>query len=751
MHVHGCALSDEPASIMSKADSSPASRSDANSAKGDAAPRSIEPESNALPRAKWWVLVLLFAGALAFRIGYLNEASQLPDFEAPLVDAGYHDYWAWGIASGEWAPAPNVADPEIRSTPYFRPPLVVFWMASIFGVIGHQHYTARVLQCLLGAGACVLTYLLGRRLFGEGSGLCAGVLAALYWILIYFDTEYREVTFLAFLYVAVMLALLRYRDRPSLKGAVWVGLLHGAAILAKPNGLLLIPLLLVWMVLVTRMRSSRRQHWIHASGLVAAVLLCVLPVSIRNLTAGDDAVLISSNGGINFYIGNNAFTDGTQVCLPPDLPRFDSAYDYPDIVRAVEARNGHSMTHSEVSSWFVSQALEHISQNLGATLGLWARKAVGFWAGTEIVSEKDLVGSRRESTVLRLLPLNFASIFAVGVLGLGLALARKRPNSPAASKQASYRIDREGVWLVAGFMLLFGLSFTPFFVTARYRAPIIPLLLTFTGFGLWRVALWVRTRELARTLASLAIGAAIFFVDGALIEDWGLLQYRYDPAKAIAERGALLAVRGDSDEAEAAFRKAVGLNPDNPQALNNLGQFLRTAGKPAEALGHLQRSIAIDPSDYRAHQNLGFVLLDLNKPREAVAKFKDAHSRQRRNAMLTLEAGDALRAAGHLGPARDFLRLSLGVDPSLTQANFSMGLVYLAAGEPAGAVPFFQKLTQGDPSNAAGFSMLGVALDQSGQKDAAIQAFLSAVELEPNNPRFRENLERARTGAASGG
>ena len=45
--------------------------------------------------------LLLVAGAL-LRFAYLEDRMDAPDFETPLADAAFHDYWARGLATGAW-------------------------------------------------------------------------------------------------------------------------------------------------------------------------------------------------------------------------------------------------------------------------------------------------------------------------------------------------------------------------------------------------------------------------------------------------------------------------------------------------------------------------------------------------------------------------------------------------------------------------------------------------------------------------
>lgn len=684
-----------------------------------------------------WVAALVFLLALLFRGVYLAEIRHLPDFEAPLADAGYHDYIAWGMASGEWTPPLGMPDPEIRTTPYFRPPLVVFWMAGLFRVLGHDHVAARVLQILLGSLSCVLTYWLGRRLFGNACGAIAGVLASVYWMLVYFDTEYREVSFLVFLYVAMLLALLRYRDAPSARRAWPVGLTWGLAILAKPNGLLLMPILVAWMWFVARASIGPRRPALHALLMVLVAGACIAPVTLRNWIAADDPVLVSSNGGINLFIGNNPNTNGTQVSLPKEIPAFDSAYDYPRIVHWIEEREGRSLKHSEASAWFSRQAVDYIRQEPLATLRMYLRKLAAFWTAVEIVSEKDLVASRAESTLLKLVPLDFAAVFASAMLGLLLALIPRLAPSP--SPATGRAVDREGVWLIAILVAFYCLSFLPFFVTARFRAPILPFLLIFSAFGAWRTALLLLARRLV------AGGGCLLAMIGLYVLDhYEVPGYAYDPAKSVTERGALLALEGRAEEAEAVLRESVALNPDNSNARNNLGLFLHLNGRSAEAVVELRKALESNPQNYRAHQNLGLALTAEKQPQEALHHFRTAQRLQPLNPALPFAAAEAMLATGQVGSAKELAEQGLRLAPESVAGNMLLGAIHFAVDDLEGATPYYLRASELDPTNAKAFNRLGLCYLRSALYDQSVAAFERAVGLEPGNQRFQANLLRAR-------
>lgn len=698
------------------------------------------------PGARRWLIPgLIFALALAMRLAYVAEIRTEPDFERPLVDAGYHDYWAWGMASGSWELPDGVSvDPQLAQTPYFRPPLPAYWLAAIFTIFGHDHLMARILQAILGAASCVLLWAIGVRLFDQRTAAIAGFLAAVYWILPYFDSEYREVGLLVFLYAASVLALLRYREHPTALRAMLSGVLLGLAVLAKPNGLLLAAGSVGWILWVTRHLLERRAALWQAAALAAGVTLCVAPVTIRNLAAGGELVLVSSNGGINLFIGNNPEATGVGVDMPRDLPRFHSAFDYPEIVRAIETREGRELSHSGVSRWFAARAREYALANPGRVLEMAMTKAGAFWSGVEIVSEKDLVASREQSKVLRLVPLDFSAVLATALFGLVLLVRLLIKGRPAEDGLADdpARFDRGALGLVLLFIGITFLSYLPFFVTARYRAPIIPLMLLLSAYSLRHIGAHARARRIGPVVSGVL---SLLVLWAANQGDRG--SNPRDEGDALAVRGAQLAMDGRLEEAETALREAVEKSPLNPMARSNLGLLLLQSGRGDQAIEHLAQAVELDDGDYRPHQNLGLALAGQGKVKRAQVHLLRAQALASLDPSLPREAGRALRGARALGLARAHLERGRALDGSSVATLLELAQVELAAGLPVAAEAVLRDALRLAPNGPQVSERLGVALLQQGRTGEAVSVLEAASALAPGNAKLQARLEQARTAA----
>lgn len=150
--------------------------------------------------------------------------------------------------------------------------------------------------------------------------------------------------------------------------------------------------------------------------------------------------------------------------------------------------------------------------------------------------------------------------------------------------------------------------------------------------------------------------------------------------EAHSNLGIVLRLRGQYIEARAAFQRALDLRPDYAEALNNLGNLLRVEGNDAEALPCFERALTLNPDYGHAHNNLGML-------HGAAGRFDEAEHHIRRAIALvpTLAGahnnlGIVLQAHGQLDAALEAYDAALALKPDYVEAQSNRALCLLAAG-----------------------------------------------------------------------
>jgi Tfp pilus assembly protein PilF len=78
---------------------------------------------------------------------------------------------------------------------------------------------------------------------------------------------------------------------------------------------------------------------------------------------------------------------------------------------------------------------------------------------------------------------------------------------------------------------------------------------------------------------------------------------------------------GQLEDALASFDKALAIQPNYLDAINNRGLVLVALGRPEEAVASFDRALAIKPDYVEALNNVGVVLSALKRPERALASF----------------------------------------------------------------------------------------------------------------------------------
>lgn len=139
-----------------------------------------------------------------------------------------------------------------------------------------------------------------------------------------------------------------------------------------------------------------------------------------------------------------------------------------------------------------------------------------------------------------------------------------------------------------------------------------------------------------------------------------LSQYFFFQAGSAYER------KGDYEQAEQYFGKALELAPDFPEALNYFGYMLADRGMKLDRARELiEKAVKLEPKNAAYLDSLGWVLYKMKQPDEALAQIlKAVELSEEADATLYDHLGDVYAALKQTEKAHEAWRKSLSVEPN---------------------------------------------------------------------------------------
>jgi len=606
------------------------------------------------------LLVILGLGLLAFvlRLIYVLGMRESPYFDQPIMDAAYHVEWARALAAGV----------DFQPGPFFRAPLYPWFLALTQWLFGENLMAPRILQCLFGAAGAMLAYLVGKRAFDARVGLLAGLFAATYWVLLYFDAELLLPTLIVPLNLYALYLTLGLREQAAPARSAGAGLVWGVSALVRPNVLAFMPLLALWLLFRPRPPSGSLRPGLSSALCFSAGLLApILPVAAYNYFVGHDRVLISTQAGVNFWIGNNPDSDGSTAIVPGTRAGWWEGYH--DAILLAEQAEGRPLEPSEVSAHYSRKAWNWIAEHPGDAARHLLWKARLFFTSYELGNNQEVrFFAERYNPFVAWLPVRLWFLFGFGLLGLLIALKRPYATFP-----------------LTGFLVVYCLGVIAFFICSRFRVPVLPVLMLFSAHACCWLFDRFRARDWLRPSAGLALALFVSFLTTRLpaaiitTDDNGQAQL----AAALMEAGRL-------DEAEANYRRALELNPRNRYAPVGLAHCLIAQGRPEEAEQTLVRVLSIWPFLPEAVEALLNLRINADRIEAAEHLAEQAERHDPDLPHLDYQLGRIRAAQGRLDEAAAYFENAVRREPAAFNANFSLAMV-LARTAPEQAIPYFEQ------------------------------------------------------------
>lgn len=595
---------------------------------------------------EWMVLVGLFALSFGLRLVFLNQVKDSPLYLPVVPGTDQYNFYriGMGIAQGD------IIGHEV----YTSPPLYGYFLGGLFSLLGRGFYPIRLFQILIGSLSCLLIYLIAKRLFNRYVAIVAGSISALYGIFLFYEVSFLGSFLVIFTLLASLYLVILSRRRYWL--LIPSGIFLGLSILGRPNLLLVPPGVILWLLI-----------WEGSKGKVAlknsvyflmGLFIIIAPVTIRNYCLSRDFILITSHGGINFFIGNNPQADGTYKVPQQMGGTQKDALDFAE--RVAKQEMGRDIPLSQISNYWYKKGLNFILTQPGAYLKLLLRKISLFWHSYEIPLETNYYFARRFSSVLKLPLFTFFLISPLALLGIILTLKENKAE----------------VRLILIVLLLIFISVVLFYVTSRYRLPCVPLAIILASFSIMRILSELRKRNLKWMLGYLPLLAILFLLTGSSLFKPGNFNF----AISYYNLGNYFKRKGDLERAAQEYRRAIQSDPTMAVAHFDLGNVLAYEGKTAEAIHHYHRVISLDPSYTEAYINLGVLYLKTGQLEQSVQAFKSALTWDEKLPEIYVYLGDAYLKWGKVDSAIVAYSKSLNLNPKAGETLIKIGAAYAVRG-----------------------------------------------------------------------
>jgi tetratricopeptide (TPR) repeat protein len=262
------------------------------------------------------------------------------------------------------------------------------------------------------------------------------------------------------------------------------------------------------------------------------------------------------------------------------------------VIEAARRAAGRTPTPKEVSAYWSQKAWRDIGADPCRWFRLLAYKTALFANHAEIPDNYNYSFMSGRFAPLRFNPFGFWILAPFAIAGLGVAIARG------------------GRWkLIVLVALVYTGSVFLFYVTARYRAPVVPFLALLAALAVEQLVAWLKKQDFQRALVFCVVIFGLFVaVSKPLVpENLGFDREYY-------ALGNMEMERGNFEGAIESYLSALDSRSYSPEIENNLGAaYLSAAGRNGinrsiyleAAAFHLRLAVELNPHSFEAWKNLG--------------------------------------------------------------------------------------------------------------------------------------------------
>jgi cytochrome c-type biogenesis protein CcmH/NrfG len=635
-----------------------------------------------------------------------------PSVTGPIIDSWDFHLEASRIAAGA-APPP---------TPNFQSPLFPWALALVYRLLGSRPSNGLILQAAVSLVIAWEVLALGRRWLRPGAALCAGLAAAAYGPLLFFDGQLTSAPLDAATALGALLIASRTTGRSGWLAQLGLGVMTGIAIATR--GTIAPFVLYLWARPLLSKQTRLRDGAGRAAAAGIGVVLGLLPVAVSNWLRCGAFSAVTSNAGINLWLGNNPDFRATTALRPGHA--WDHLFTEPARHGAIEPLAQSAYFRDRALSWVVHHPLD--------ALAAFAVKLGDLLNGLEVPRNLDPYGALAHTPVTGallweapLLRFPFGLVLPLALLGLAL---RWRSGDERLRRQAH---------TTAAFVGLNALGVCLFFPCGRYRLAIALALLTPMIDG----ACWLRAR--LRSRSRHAIPSPVLIGVGVVTLWANLAPQLTGPRLAGEGRAQRMwtdVAAGRWEEAERGAEALLAARPDDADAWRVLGDVRARQGRQDSAAEAFRHALALVPDYLQAWQQLGAIRLAQRRYGEAIPALEAVLREDPAQVGAWVDLTEACLLdedlPGALRAGHEASRLA----PASSKGWLYLGMALNQSGDAKNAEPALRRSIALNNNSATARYQLALALAELGRRDEALRSAREALEHAPQHRGAQALIDR---------
>lgn len=294
-------------------------------------------------------LLIVFAVAVIVRFIYFAFEKDSPLFLYTIID------------ENEFIKIANHISENGLFYPYhfWHPPLYSYFV-GFFKIIGFALKGIITIQFIIGIAGTVLLYLSLEKI-NKTAAIITALIWAIYPVELFIESKFLSESI--FVFLTISLAFVFQRMKESYIKIIVLALLTGLLIVTKSQFLLFF---LFWVFyLIFKQKQSLKNVLTY----VLISLIFPLTVSFHNLDKTGKFIFVSSNGAVNFYLGNSSDIKETLNIRPREWKAFfSSLYDEAEIKFVKTDTTDINKTYPYKLSGFLVKKTLNENKNLSVPL-----------------------------------------------------------------------------------------------------------------------------------------------------------------------------------------------------------------------------------------------------------------------------------------------------------------------------------------------------------------------------------------------